>query len=219
MVMTKSEEDYIKFLYQPSSLQEQEGIKISTIAKAFGYTEQSVNEMIKRLNEKNLVEYFPYKGVRLTQTGLELALKMIRAHRVWEVFLFEKLGYRWDEVHALSEVLEHTNQADVIERLYHYLNKPKHCPHGNLIPSLGHAYVADTLISLELALVGQQFIVHRVEDAPELLKFLSSLHIQLGTTLSIQGIDSFNELMTIEVNQSSVSISLKNASKVFGVIT
>jgi DtxR family Mn-dependent transcriptional regulator len=217
--MTKSEEDYIKFIYQPSFDQDQEGVKISTIAKAFGYTEQSVNEMIKRLNEKHLVEYFPYKGVRLTQEGLALALKMIRAHRVWEVFLFEKLGYRWEEVHALSEGLEHTNQDDVIERLYRYLNEPKHCPHGNPIPTLGHEILGDDLTRLDLALAGQQLVVQRVEDAPELLKFLTSIHIQLGTTLVIQHVDAFNELITLGVDQSFVTISFKNASKVFGVAT
>lgn len=217
--MTKSEEDYIKFLYQPSFHQEQEGVKISTVANAFGYTEQSVNEMIKRLNEKNLVEYFPYKGVRLTPEGRKLALKMIRAHRIWEVFLFEKLGYRWDEVHALGEVLEHTNQDDVIERLYRLLNKPKHCPHGNPIPILGQEHIDDALTSLDLAVVGQSFVVQRVEDAPELLKFLTFIHVQLGTTLVIQHMDAFNELITIRVNQSPVSISFKNASKVFGVAT
>jgi DtxR family transcriptional regulator, Mn-dependent transcriptional regulator len=214
--MTKSEEDYIKFLYQPSSHQDQEGVKISTIAKYFGYTEQSVNEMIKRLNEKNFVEYFPYKGVRLTQEGRGLALKMIRAHRIWEVFLFEKLGYGWDEVHALSEVLEHTNQDEMIEKLYHFLEKPKHCPHGNSIPTIGQEDLTDTWTSLDQAILNQPFVVQRVEDSPELLQFLTSIRIQLGTTLVVQHVDSFNELITIKVNDSSRSISFKNASKVFG---
>jgi DtxR family Mn-dependent transcriptional regulator len=200
-------------------LPNQGGMKASSIAKFFGYTEQSVHEMIKRLQAKKLLEFIPYKPIYLTAKGRNLALTMIRSHRIWEVFLYEKLGYRWDEVHALSEVLEHTNQADVIERLFRLLNEPKHCPHGNPIPTIGQEHVMDALISLDYAVVGQSFVVRRVEDAPELLKFLTSIHIQLGTTLVIQHIDTFNELITMRVNQVSFSISFKNASKVFGVTT
>jgi DtxR family transcriptional regulator, Mn-dependent transcriptional regulator len=215
--MTKSEEDYIKFLYQPSP-GERDVIKLSTIAKAFGYTEQSVNEMMKRLSEKKLIEYIPYKGVYLTPIGHELALKMIRAHRIWEVFLYEKLGYDWDEVHAISEILEHTNREDVVDRLYNYLNQPERCPHGNRISPKGTVPQPDQDTPLHITTQGTTFEVHRVDDSPELLNFLSSLNVKLGSTLSIESIDSFNEIIYISIHNKTYPVAFKNASRIFGLI-
>jgi DtxR family Mn-dependent transcriptional regulator len=213
--MTKSEEDYIKLLYQPS-LSNQEGMKVSSIAKFFDYSEQSVHEMIKRLRAKKLLDYVPYKSIHLTVKGKDLALKMIRAHRIWEVFLYEKLGYRWDEVHALSELLEHINHEGVVERLFQFLNQPTHCPHGNRIPLLDREDQLDALIPLNQIKIGDRFRVKRVEDSPELLSFLTSIHIQLGTIVEIVSVDDFNELMQISVADQPFTISFKNASRVFG---
>ena len=215
--MTKSEEDYIKLLYQPS-MPNQEGMKVSSIAKFFGYSEQSVHEMIKRLRAKKLLDYVPYKSIHLTTKGRDLALKMIRAHRIWEVFLYEKLGYRWDEVHALSEVLEHINHDSVVERLYQYLNHPTHCPHGNRIPLLNHEDIVDSFKPLNHVLIGQHLIVKRVEDSPELLSFLTSIHIKIGTKIRILSTDEFNEIMQVSVENTAFTISFKNASRVFGDI-
>jgi DtxR family Mn-dependent transcriptional regulator len=215
MIMTKSEEDYIKLLYQPS-MPNQEGMKVSSIAKFFGYSEQSVHEMIKRLRAKKLLDYVPYKSIHLTTKGRDLALKMIRAHRIWEVFLYEKLGYRWDEVHALSEVLEHINHDSVVERLYQYLKQPSHCPHGNRIPVLGQEDRVDSFKPLNHMLVGDHLIVKRVEDAPELLSFLTSIHVHIETRIEVVSIDTFNELMQVSVDKNVFTISFKNASRVFG---
>jgi DtxR family Mn-dependent transcriptional regulator len=213
--MTKSEEDYIKLLYQPS-LPNQEGMKASSIAKFFGYTEQSVHEMIKRLRAKKLLEFVPYKPIYLTAKGRNLALTMIRAHRIWEVFLYEKLGYRWDEVHDLSELLEHINHEGIVERLYQFLKQPKHCPHGNQIPLIDKEDKVDSFTPLNQWSVDSRFTVRRVEDDPELLSFLTSIHVQLGTVLHVLNVDAFNEYMQVSVDNQTFTISFKNASRVFG---
>ena len=213
--MTKSEEDYIKLLYQPS-LPNQGGMKASLIAKFFGYTEQSVHEMIKRLQAKKLLEFVPYKPIYLTAKGRNLALTMIRSHRIWEVFLYEKLGYRWDEIHALGELLEHINHKGIVERLFQYLKQPKHCPHGNRIPSLDKEDKVDSFTPLNQANVKGRFTVRRVEDDPELLSFLTSIHIELGTVVHVLRVDAFNEFLQISVNNQTFTISFKNASRVFG---
>jgi DtxR family Mn-dependent transcriptional regulator len=213
--MTKSEEDYIKLLYQPS-LPNQGGMKASSIAKFFGYTEQSVHEMIKRLRAKKLLEFVPYKPIYLTAKGRNLALTMIRAHRIWEVFLYEKLGYRWDEVHDLSELLEHINHEGIVERLYQFLKQPKHCPHGNQIPLLDKEDKVDSFTPLNQWSVDSRFTVRRVEDDPELLSFLTSIHVQLGTVLHVLNVDAFNEYMQVSVDNQTFTISFKNASRVFG---
>jgi DtxR family Mn-dependent transcriptional regulator len=213
--MTKSEEDYIKLLYQPS-LPNQGGMKASSIAKFFGYTEQSVHEMIKRLRAKKLLEFVPYKPIYLTAKGRNLALTMIRAHRIWEVFLYEKLGYRWDEVHDLSELLEHINHEGIVERLYQFLKQPKHCPHGNQIPLIDKEDKVDSFTPLNQWSVDSRFTVRRVEDDPELLSFLTSIHVQLGTVLHVLNVDAFNEYMQVSVDNQTFTISFKNASRVFG---
>jgi DtxR family Mn-dependent transcriptional regulator len=213
--MTKSEEDYIKLLYQPS-LPNQGGMKASSIAKFFGYTEQSVHEMIKRLQAKKLLEFVPYKPIYLTAKGRNLALRMIRSHRIWEVFLYEKLGYRWDEVHALGELLEHINHEGIVDRLFQYLKQPKHCPHGNRIPSLDKEDKVDSFTPLNQVSVKSRLTVRRVEDDPELLTFLTSIHIELGTVVHVLHVDAFNEFMQVSVNNQSFTISFKNASRVFG---
>jgi DtxR family Mn-dependent transcriptional regulator len=217
--MTKSEEDYIKFLYQPTS-GEREVIKISTIAKAFGYTEQSVNEMMKRLSDKNLIDYIPYKGVYLTPVGHQLALKMIRSHRIWEVFLYDKLGYGWDEVHALSEIIEHTHRDDVVDRLYTYLNSPSTCPHGNPIPSNEHQDFErhPNDIALQDTSNGQTFLVQRVEDSPSLLTYLTSIGVKLGSKITIEHVDALNDVVHISIEKQTFTIGFKNASKIFGII-
>jgi DtxR family Mn-dependent transcriptional regulator len=174
--------------------------------------------MIKRLRAKKLLEYVPYKSIHLTAKGRDLALKMIRAHRIWEVFLYEKLGYRWEEVHVLSEALEHINHEGVVERLYQYLKQPSHCPHGNRIPLLNHEDIVDSFKPLNHVLIGQHLIVKRVEDSPELLSFLTSIHIKIGTKIRILSTDEFNEIMQVSVENTPFTISFKNASRVFGDI-
>jgi DtxR family Mn-dependent transcriptional regulator len=191
-------------------------MKASSIAKFFGYTEQSVHEMIKRLQAKKLLEFVPYKPIYLTAKGRNLALTMIRAHRIWEVFLYEKLGYRWDEVHDLSELLEHINHEGIVERLYQFLKQPKHCPHGNQIPLLDKEDKVDSFTPLNQWSMDSRFTVRRVEDDPELLSFLTSIHVQLGTVLHVLNVDAFNEYMQVSVDNQTFTISFKNASRVFG---
>jgi DtxR family Mn-dependent transcriptional regulator len=141
---------------------------------------------------------------------------MIRSHRIWEVFLYEKLGYRWDEVHALGELLEHINHEGIVERLYQFLKQPKHCPHGNRIPSLDKEDKVDSFTPLNQVSLKSRFTVRRVEDDPELLSFLTSIHIELGTVVHVLHVDTFNEFLQVSVNNQSFTISFKNASRVFG---
>ena len=125
-----AEEDYLKLIYELTYEANQELTKPKRIAEVFNYTEQSVNEMIKKLLEKELVLFFPYKGVKLTDKGKHEAIGMIRIHRVLEVFLIEKLNYEWQDIHEEVENLEHAVSEELIERLNEYLGYPQFCPHG-----------------------------------------------------------------------------------------
>lgn len=107
---------------------------ISSVADRMEVSPVSATEMVHRLRDRSLVEHLPYKGVRLTGAGWGKATAVIRRHRLWEVFLVERLGYAWSEVHGLACRLEHASDMDLTERLADLLGSPAACPHGNPIP-------------------------------------------------------------------------------------
>ena len=94
----------------------------------------TVTDMVKKLADKRLIKYEPYKGVMLSKSGLSIAGKIVRKHRLWETFLLEKLNFKWDEVHEIAEQLEHIQSDELINRLDAFLNYPKTDPHGDVIP-------------------------------------------------------------------------------------
>ena len=94
----------------------------------------SVTDMLRKLSEKKYIHYQKYQGVKLTDAGTEIALRIIRKHRLWEVFLVDKLGFRWDEIHDLAEQLEHIKSSELTDRLDIFLGRPRFDPHGDPIP-------------------------------------------------------------------------------------
>jgi len=131
--MTIAEENYLKAIYKLSN-RDVSAVSTNRIAHEMSTSAASVTDMVKRLAEKNMVGYEKYKGVKLTENGLEKAKSMIRNHRLWEVFLVEKLNFGWDEIHDLAEELEHIGSVELIARLDNFLGNPKFDPHGDPIP-------------------------------------------------------------------------------------
>lgn len=213
--MHRAEEDYLKTIYELTYEQSNDLVKTSTISNKLNITDQSVNEMVKKLSQKKLVNFIPYKGVGLTDKGLKQAVKMIRAHRLWEVFLTDQLGFQWQDVHADAEQLEHATSTRVLDALDQYLGFPKFCQHGNPIPDakgrIHHQHHAPlTQHDTEKAL-----IITRVTDAKPLLDFLDQKGLRLGDVIIIRSIDTFNEIMTIEKDQQVMVLSLENAQLIY----
>ena len=178
-MINKSEEDYIKVIYELTVERKQTLIMSTEISEHFGYSDQSVNEMIKRLENKQLVSFIPYKGISLTEEGNKVAIRMIRAHRIWEVFLGEKLNFPWENLHQDAEMLEHATSPELLEKLYHFLGEPKYCQQGNPIPDLeGNTEQSDHL-RLADAHENDKFKITRVLDHKELLVFLNQKKIIL----------------------------------------
>jgi DtxR family Mn-dependent transcriptional regulator len=136
ILLTRGEQDYIKVIYMLQETNNEEYLKNTVLVKKLGHTPQTVNETIKKLVNKNLLEYIPYKGSKLTEEGIEISIRLIRIHRLWELFLYEKLGFTWEQVHEEAEKLEHVTSKLLEERLYEFLGKPSKCPHGSSIPEL-----------------------------------------------------------------------------------
>jgi len=215
-MMNRAEEDYIKTIYELTVERKQSLIKSNELAESFGYTDQSVNEMIKRLESKHLVSFYPYKGLSLTNKGKQIAIRMIRSHRIWEVFLTEKLGFSWESVHNDAELLEHATSDELLERLYDFLGEPKYCQHGNPIPDLqGHMGESSTLSLLDFQ-SGDLMKLTRVLDTKELLVFLNDKKIKLYDILRIVEKDDFNQTITIENNSKQDIISFQTGKMLFG---
>ena len=137
-----TEENYLKAIFKNS---QKEGGEVSTnsIAEELNTKAASVTDMLRKLSDKGLVNYEKYKGVTLTKAGRSIAVSTIRKHRLWEVFLCDKLNFNWDEVHEVAEQLEHINSDLLIDRLDDFLDNPKADPHGDAIPNKQGVFPAE----------------------------------------------------------------------------
>ncbi|QLG45104.1 metal-dependent transcriptional regulator [Costertonia aggregata] len=217
--MTLSEEDYIKAIYHLSK-KDDNAISTNAIAEQMETKPSSVTDMIKKLSDKDLVLYKKYKGVYLTESGRLSALSIIRKHRLWEVFLVDKLDFAWDEVHEVAEQLEHIKSEQLIDKLDVYLGHPRVDPHGDPIPSKEGKFKKSVKKLLNELPVGTQGICVGVNDSSAaFLKFLDKNKIALGDTMKITEKEEFDGSLKIEVNSIEMRISSQIAANLYLEIT
>ncbi|HEX5727474.1 MAG TPA: metal-dependent transcriptional regulator [Longimicrobiaceae bacterium] len=206
-------EDYLKAVWM---LQQVESpVSTSRIAERLGLTSAAVTAMIKRLAEQNLLRHEPYYGVRLTGAGELAALRIIRRHRVLELFLAEKLGYEWDRVHEEAERLEHAASDELIERLARLLGEPERDPHGNVIPSATGEFDRSHFPSLGDLTPGTPSHIVEVEvDDPEQLRYLGSLNLYPGTGVEVVSKSPFEGPISLTVNGEAAVISYSLAQRI-----
>ncbi len=213
--MTYSEENYLKAIYHLSLFQKK-GVNTNAIAKMLDTKASSVTEMIKKLAEKQFVEYQKYQGVMLTEKGTMAAKMIVRKHRLWEVFLVEKLGFPWDEVHDLAEELEHIKSDKLIDKLDAFLNFPRRDPHGDPIPDANGELIKISNRLLSELEPHQKSICIGVKDtSSEFLKYLDKQQIALGSEFEILEKEHFDASLRIRVNGNDISISNKIASNLY----
>ena len=135
MTTSLAEENYLKIIYRLSESNPNE-ISTNAVSEMTQTKAASVSDMLRKLSEKGWVNYQKYQGVRLTEDGQKIALSIVRKHRLWEVFLVEKMQFNWDEVHEIAEQLEHIESDELIDKLDAFLGFPKVDPHGDPIPCL-----------------------------------------------------------------------------------
>jgi DtxR family transcriptional regulator, Mn-dependent transcriptional regulator len=213
--MTYSEENYIKVIYH-LSLVSPKGINTNAIAGMIESKASSVTDMVKKLAEKELVDYQKYQGVTLTQKGLHAAKMIVRKHRLWEVFLVEKLDFTWDEVHALAEELEHIKSEKLINRLDEFLGFPKEDPHGDPIPDrYGQMIKVEKQLLSEVGLNKKVMCLGVKDSSPSFLQYLDKHQISLGSEIEIINKEAFDMSLTILMNGKEILISNKIASNLF----
>jgi len=198
-----SEENYIKTIY--SLAPGNAAVSTTAIADKLQTKASSVTDMMQKLAEKQLVNYVKYRGVQLTEGGKRQALKTLRKHRLWEVFLVKKLGFGWDEVHEIAEQLEHIQSGKLTERLATFLNNPQFDPHGDPIPNAEGELPALHLKALASSKSGDRVVLQRVADGnPDFLQYLERLGLALGETFTIKEVLSFDNSVEVEREDHSV---------------
>lgn len=213
--MTFSEENYLKTIYHLTTLLDSE-VSTNAIAEKMDTKASSVTDMLKKLAEKDLIHYKKYKGVSLTENGRLAAKMIVRKHRLWEVFLVEKLDFSWDEVHDIAEQLEHIQSDKLINKLDDFLGNPTEDPHGDPIPD-----VHGRIVKIEKQLLSelhenQSGICVGVKDtSSEFLKYLDKQEIALGSKISVVGKESFDQSLRIRVGTKELTISQKIAGNLF----
>ncbi len=213
--MTNSEENYIKVIYH-LSLASPKGINTNAIASMLETKASSVTDMVKKLSEKDWVSYQKYQGVTLTEKGFHAAKMIVRKHRLWEVFLVEKLGFSWDEVHELAEELEHIKSDVLINKLDAFLGFPEYDPHGDPIPNEQGIIKKENKLLLSEAQIGKSYACVGVKDSStEFLKYLNKQKIALGTEITIKEIEDFDQTLTVELNDQIIAISHKIATNLY----
>ncbi|MGH7568338.1 MAG: metal-dependent transcriptional regulator [Gemmatimonadales bacterium] len=200
--LTRSVEDYLKAIYHLSS---QGGFAAtSNIAGLLDVAPPSVSGMVKRLSETGLIEHVPYRGVQLSPQGRRAALKMIRRHRILELYLTQELGYDWDTVHEEAERLEHAVSDRLIERMARALGDPHYDPHGAPIPTEAGEIEEAELQSLAEVSVGVDVVVRQVDDSdPARLRYLAELGLTPGTRLTVRDRQPFNGPTTVTFGETT----------------
>ncbi|MCO4257333.1 metal-dependent transcriptional regulator [Pseudarthrobacter cellobiosi] len=199
---SSSIEDYVKVIYGFTEWQDKP-ITSSQLAQRLGVANSSVSEMVRKLKDQGLVDHKPYSAITLTESGVRLALSMVRRHRLIETYLVQELGYSWDEVHDEAELLEHAVSDTFIERMAAKLGNPQRDPHGDPIPA------ADgTVLLPEAHLLGELDPGHtgritRISDEnPDLLRYLSAEEIDLDAEVEVVGRKPFGGALVVRISNA-----------------
>lgn len=208
-----TEENYLKIIYHLSEISNP--VLTNAIADRIQTKAASVTDMLKKLSEKELVNYVKYQGVTLTEKGKLTAINIVRKHRLWEVFLVDKLNFKWDEVHEVAEELEHIQSSLLIERLDEFLDFPKVDPHGDIIPDKYGNFADLSLIKLsKLKPADKGTITGVSEHSSAFLKHLEKLGLTLGKRIEIIEVLEFDGSVELMVEQQKTNISREVAKHI-----
>lgn len=208
MIIHKAEENYLKAIYSLTSAENSE-VGTNVLAEHLSTKASSVTDMAKRLAEKSLINYTPYKGFTLSGEGTRIALQIIRKHRLWESFLVDKLGFKWDEVHEIAEQLEHIQSEMLTDKLDAFLGFPKFDPHGDPIPDKNGVFTTqDTIVLSELTVGSWAQIMGVKDSSTPFLQYLESQQLVLGTRFELVQKFPFDQSLQLKLDdKKTITIS------------
>jgi len=206
-MITLAEEDYLKAIWT-ISLNTNEKASTNAIADEISTSAASVSDMLRKLQEKELIKYEKYKGVELSEKGNKLATSIIRKHRLWEAFLVNKLDFNWGEVHDVAEQLEHIKSVELVDKLDSFLGFPKFDPHGEPIPTKdGEIPTTNTIPLNELQAGTKGKVMGVTLDEKSFLDYLTQLNISIGTKIELLEKIGFDQSLSLKIENTNQHIS------------
>jgi DtxR family Mn-dependent transcriptional regulator len=216
-MLSFTEENYLKVLYRLTH--ESEGSNeagTNQLAANLGVKPASVNGMLKKLKSKKLIDYEKYGKIKLTQKGIKSGVEVLRKHRLWETFLYSKLEFSWDEVHEVAEQLEHIRSAKLIEKLDKFLDFPEYDPHGDVIPNAKGEIKQKFTVTLADVDSGKKCKMRAVKDnSKSFLQYVIQVGLAINSSIKVVSKNSFDDLITIEVNKVKSTVSKKFADNIY----
>jgi DtxR family Mn-dependent transcriptional regulator len=208
---TLAEENYLKSIFHLSL--NDENVSTNNIAALLNTKASSVTDMLKKLADKELINYVPYQGVTLTGAGKKIAVNIIRKHRLWEYFLVEKLNFKWDEVHEMAEEMEHISSNELIDRLDQFMGYPKYDPHGDPIPDCDGMIKTPDLKLLSAIKVNESGTIWGVRNhTPAFLQYLEKQNLTIGKIITISEVIEFDHSMVLEIAGQKIQVSREVAN-------
>ena len=217
--MSIAEENYLKALLQLQLNKGNEvGAGTNELAEYLSIKPATANDMLKKLKEKDWVAYEKYGKIFLTATGKNIAVYILRKHRLWETFLYEKLSFTWDEVHEVAEQLEHIQSVKLIDKIDEMLNFPEFDPHGEIIPDRNGRLQVHFKKTLDEIAVGENCKMVSVNDnTTAFLQYVVKVGLGLNNTIKVVSKQSFDDTIEIAVNGTRSNVSQRFAKNIFVV--
>jgi len=212
-----TEENYLKSLIHLTLFSKDKNeVGTNELATNLSVKPATVNDMLKKLKEKNLVDYKKYGKISLTESGRLFGMNVIRKHRLWETFLVEKLSFSWDEVHEVAEQLEHIQSSKLVDSLEALLEYPKFDPHGDPIPNAKGEIELTLRITLdEMNVMSTNKVVAVKDNSSEFLQYVNRLNLKIGDEIHLISKESYDDLLTIEIHGKQHVVSQKFAQNIF----
>ncbi len=215
-MLSFTEENYLKaLLHLTSENGDKDDAGTNEIAAHLNIKPATANDMLKKLKEKRLVDYERYGRSSLTISGRKLAIEVVRKHRLWETFLYEKLEFTWDEVHEVAEQLEHIQSAKLVDKLDKFLNYPAFDPHGDMIPNANGEMKVPLNKTLNEEVIGHTCTMVAVKDnSASFLQYVDKVGLSINKKIKILSRHPYDEMIEIEVNGRKASVSPKFAENI-----
>lgn len=218
-MLTNTEENYLKALFHlTKEIDGKTDAGTNEIANYLNIKPASANDMLKKLKEKKLVDFEKYGKVTLTNIGLNCATQVIRKHRLWETFLYEKLHFSWDEVHEVAEQLEHIKSKKLIEQIDKFLEFPKNDPHGDPIPDVeGNINRQPKKLLIDVP-INFEYKIITVKDKSNLfLQYVKDTGLYINKIIKVIEKNKFDNSIVIDLDNKKIKITKKMAENIFVV--
>lgn len=216
-MLSIAEENYIKrLLYLSLENASGDGVGTNELATGLQVKPSTANDMLKKLRQKELIEYEKYGKIHLTELGRKIGLEIIRKHRLWETFLYEKLDFTWDEVHEVAEQLEHIQSEKLVEKLDKFLGFPKFDPHGDPIPNqAGEMEVLAKRMLADVAVGSLCKMVAVKDNSAVFLNYVVELGLGINNQIEVVSKQHFDDSMEILINGKINRVSKKFAQNIY----